>query len=468
MRLLVTIVLLVVGGWVSAQLPTNWSQSGATTAVVLGGDIKVTSNTQGEIQRSNVAVIPNTNYRITVSITAESGVSNLKLEAYQSSLLGETEIASPSGSLQQLELVVNTVSTPQNLSFAIKGDFNTSNQLYFYVHSVKVEELEEVLLAANCEPYSSGGYRYGFQGQEKDEEIKGSGNSYNYKFRMHDTRLGRFYALDPLAPKYPHNSPYAFSENMLINCVELEGLESFDVIVQPHDDDPKLSQVYVIKTKKDGPLSVTYREYDADGKVIRTYTQDNFNENSLEKMVLNSEYQGTGNTVMEQMSVRERYTKPNGTEGYRLVEHISKLAGFIGYTYDLSVRFKSDQACISEEGVQPGQYQQAIDDINQLSNIIGSSVEVMQPAGTGHVDFRNFHMMVSGETDSNHSNYPDESGNACGNPCLGQDRADELLETLEYAHPTNNSTTVVNHTGTVKAKDRNATVFFFPTWVSIP
>ncbi|WP_338731495.1 hypothetical protein [Mangrovimonas cancribranchiae] len=73
------------------------------------------------------------------------------------------------------------------------------------------------------------GYRYGFQGQEKDDEIKGEGNSINYKFRMHDPRVGRFFAIDPLFRKYPHNSPYAFSENRLIDGVELEGLEVLQV-----------------------------------------------------------------------------------------------------------------------------------------------------------------------------------------------------------------------------------------------
>ena len=72
---------------------------------------------------------------------------------------------------------------------------------------------------------TSSGYRFGFQGQEKDDEIKGAGNSLNYKYRMHDPRIGRFFAVDPLAPKYPHNSPYAFSENRLIDGIELEGLE---------------------------------------------------------------------------------------------------------------------------------------------------------------------------------------------------------------------------------------------------
>lgn len=71
--------------------------------------------------------------------------------------------------------------------------------------------------------------RYGFQGQEKDDEIKGAGNSVNYKYRMHDPRLGRFFAVDPLFKDYPWNSPYAFSENTVIDHIELEGLEKYPV-----------------------------------------------------------------------------------------------------------------------------------------------------------------------------------------------------------------------------------------------
>jgi RHS repeat-associated protein len=67
---------------------------------------------------------------------------------------------------------------------------------------------------------------YAFQGQESDDEIKGDGNSVNYKYRMHDPRLGRFFAVDPLSDSYPWNSPYAFSENRVLDCIELEGLES--------------------------------------------------------------------------------------------------------------------------------------------------------------------------------------------------------------------------------------------------
>jgi RHS repeat-associated protein len=68
-------------------------------------------------------------------------------------------------------------------------------------------------------------YRYGFQNQEMDNELKGTGNSINYKYRMHDPRIGRFFALDPLAPEYPFYSPYAFSGNRVVDMVEQEGLQ---------------------------------------------------------------------------------------------------------------------------------------------------------------------------------------------------------------------------------------------------
>lgn len=73
---------------------------------------------------------------------------------------------------------------------------------------------------------STGDYRYGFQGQETDNEITGSESHIAFKYRIHDARLGRFLSLDPLAPDYPHNSPYAFSENLVISHIELEGAES--------------------------------------------------------------------------------------------------------------------------------------------------------------------------------------------------------------------------------------------------
>jgi RHS repeat-associated protein len=68
-------------------------------------------------------------------------------------------------------------------------------------------------------------YRYGFQAQEQDVELWEG--AVNYKYRVEDPRLGRFFSVDPLYKKYPWNSNYAFSENRLIDAIELEGLEAY-------------------------------------------------------------------------------------------------------------------------------------------------------------------------------------------------------------------------------------------------
>ncbi|MBQ3749883.1 MAG: N-acetylmuramoyl-L-alanine amidase [Bacteroidales bacterium] len=71
-----------------------------------------------------------------------------------------------------------------------------------------------------------GGYRYFFNGQEADNEVLGEGALHAFEYRMHDTRIGRFWSVDPLAGKFPWNSTYAFAENMPTWARELEGLEA--------------------------------------------------------------------------------------------------------------------------------------------------------------------------------------------------------------------------------------------------
>ncbi len=66
-------------------------------------------------------------------------------------------------------------------------------------------------------------YRYGMNGKEKDDEIKGSGNSYDFGARMYDPRLGKWLTIDPLAKKFPSASPYCFSLNSPIVFQDYDG-----------------------------------------------------------------------------------------------------------------------------------------------------------------------------------------------------------------------------------------------------
>lgn len=71
--------------------------------------------------------------------------------------------------------------------------------------------------------YSSGDYRFGFNGMELDNEIKGTGNSYDFGARIYDSRVGRWLSLDPLANKYPNQTPYHFTGNNPILFVDYDG-----------------------------------------------------------------------------------------------------------------------------------------------------------------------------------------------------------------------------------------------------
>jgi RHS repeat-associated protein len=74
---------------------------------------------------------------------------------------------------------------------------------------------------------STGGdrYRYGFNGKENDNEVKGEGNQQDYGMRVYDPRLGKFLSVDPLVYNYPWNTPYQFSGNKPIWCIDLDGAE---------------------------------------------------------------------------------------------------------------------------------------------------------------------------------------------------------------------------------------------------
>ena len=77
-----------------------------------------------------------------------------------------------------------------------------------------------------------GGYRYSFNGQEADNEVLVAGALHAFEYLMHDTRIGRFWSVDPLAGKFPWNSTYAFAENQVVEGRELEGLEVYYITTE--------------------------------------------------------------------------------------------------------------------------------------------------------------------------------------------------------------------------------------------
>ncbi len=94
-----------------------------------------------------------------------------------------------------------------------------------------VEIVEDVNPLTNDYPggegsYESYGYyRYGFNGKENDNEVKGSGNQQDYGERNYDPRIGRLLSVDPLRKKFPFYTPYNFAANKPIWCIDYLGLQ---------------------------------------------------------------------------------------------------------------------------------------------------------------------------------------------------------------------------------------------------
>jgi RHS repeat-associated protein len=76
-------------------------------------------------------------------------------------------------------------------------------------------------------------YRYGFNGMEKDDEVKGEGNSLDFGARIYDPRLGRWLTVDKRFADYTAFSPYHFSLNSPIKLKDADG----NVVVDEHGNE---------------------------------------------------------------------------------------------------------------------------------------------------------------------------------------------------------------------------------------
>jgi len=84
------------------------------------------------------------------------------------------------------------------------------------------------LLGKGC----TGDYRFGFNGMEKDDEVSGNGNQYDYGFRIYNPRIAKFLSVDPLTRSYPMLTPYQFASNTPVWAIDLDGLEAWPITDQ--------------------------------------------------------------------------------------------------------------------------------------------------------------------------------------------------------------------------------------------
>lgn len=71
--------------------------------------------------------------------------------------------------------------------------------------------------------YSSGSYRYGFNGYEKDDEVAGNGNHVSFEDYGYNPRTARRWNIDPLWKAFPFQSPYVYALNNPIRFMDVDG-----------------------------------------------------------------------------------------------------------------------------------------------------------------------------------------------------------------------------------------------------
>jgi|GEM_PF-1174370 len=114
-----------------------------------------------------------------------------------------------------------------------------------------------------------GKYRYGYNGKENDNEVKGAGNQQDYGARVYDSRLGRFLSMDPLSKSFPWYSPYQFAGNMPIAAVDLDGEEQ-KIIINWHDANGKVTKTKLIRGDFDN-VNKLYQSLSAGLNTKTTY-----------------------------------------------------------------------------------------------------------------------------------------------------------------------------------------------------
>ena len=114
--------------------------------------------------------------------------------------------------------------------------------------------------------WQSNGYRYGYNGMEMDNDIKGTGNHLSTHFRGLDPRVVRWGSPDPLESKFPDRSTYVSMGNNPINRVDpfgdstyLYGDNKFRIAEDLQTESPNLNISMSIDKNGAGKIDASIR-----------------------------------------------------------------------------------------------------------------------------------------------------------------------------------------------------------------
>jgi RHS repeat-associated protein len=224
----------------------------------------------------------------------------------------------------------------------VKGEVNS----FYPIGSYPKPQISDLVVLA-AYPFGSilssvskgdGKYRYSFNGMEKDNELKGEGNSLDFGARIYDSRLGRWMSVDPLARLQPSWSVYkSFKDNPIIYNDPDGRIETIRTITyDPANKKTTIEVTYANKVMTDGAAVDVYhwtgdyqvnKYYDfettitkeiVNGKaVVRDTKHEIITENGIKKTeTIWTSSEKKGHTITEVTWIKSFYTKVKEFSSY--------------------------------------------------------------------------------------------------------------------------------------------------------
>jgi hypothetical protein len=222
--------------------------------------------------------------------------------------------------------------------------------------------------------------------------VQGEGNSVNFRFRLYDPRLGRFFAIDPLTRKYPYNSPYAFSENCVINSVELEGLELVHVYNLQNDGTWKYVKTY---TNNDLIGEINRYNYTVNGEITGVVFKNDGLRIAYENVadINGKEYAESFNSIIPSPVVESEPPKNDISFATKMKNEAYNENRPLDYLYYLAR--EQDESWEGKEGAY--KFANAMQDLGEglsyAPGVLGIAGEILGTFGDGYQSYLDFHYL---------------------------------------------------------------------------
>jgi RHS repeat-associated protein len=261
---------------------------------------------------------------------------------------------------------------------------------------------------------SSAKYRYGFNGKENDNDVKGEGKQQDYGMRIYDPRVGKFLSVDPITKEYPELTPYQFASNRPIDGIDLDGLEFLPfqssmyqfVISQPTSEvtlsivysniPTKLqnTETYGLKYSAYPPMNSDGTEYDPFKQGIMLFDMNKYNKPNA---VFNGTASGTSTNGIESLKGN---AIPGGFTNNISADNVNSLGSILGpngaiglgqNAWNYLLPF-SDQSALIEEAEKRVGWKNSVNAIDKRINngilpTTGGDVKITPQLRAGIINF---------------------------------------------------------------------------------